>query len=77
MQPKLKRALVEYIMGQRTLTIVGQPQILAVIYEAAKASRTLKETLESGDIEATIIAVENKRKAVERFERITGQTWGI
>jgi hypothetical protein len=77
MAPKLKRAIVEYIMGSRSLTIIGQPQVLAVIYEAARTSRVLKEALESGDISATIKAVEDKRRAVERFEKITGKTWGI
>ena len=77
MEPELKKALVEYIMGRKSFTIVGHPQILAVIYEAAKTSRILRETLNSGDIDSTILAVENKRKAVERFERITGKSWGI
>ena len=77
MAPELKKALVEYIMGRKSFTVVGHPQVLAVIYEAAKASRILRETLASGDIEATTLAVENKRKAVERFERITGKNWGI
>lgn len=77
MEPNLKKALVEYITGQRSITIVGKPQILAVIYEAARTSKLLREALDSGDIEATILAVENKRLAVERFERITGHTWGL
>lgn len=77
MEPKLKKALVEYIVGRRSLTLVGNPQVLAVVYEAAKASRELVEALNSGDIDRTTDAVENKRCAVERFERVTGKVWGI
>jgi hypothetical protein len=78
MEPIIKKSLVEYITDRRTkLTLVGNPTIVSIVYEAAIASKNLLLVLHEGNIDEVSIALEKKRIAVSRFERVTGQTWGI
>ena len=78
MTPELKKIIAEYIIGvRRELTLVGQPTTIAVVAEAAKSSRKLYETLETGDVEKVSTALESKRLAVSRYERVFGIDWDL
>jgi len=78
MEPIIKKSLVEYISGHRkTLTLVGDPVFISVMYEAANTSRKLLLALREGKIDEVASALEQKRIAVSRFERVTGQNWGL
>jgi len=78
MEPIIKKSLVEYISGRRkTLTLVGDPVFISVMYEAANTSRKLLLALREGKIDEVASALEQKRIAVSRFERVTGQNWGL
>jgi hypothetical protein len=78
MEPIIKKSLVEYISGRRkTLTLVGDPVFISVMYEAANASRKLLLALQEGKIDEVSSALERKRIAVSRYERVTGQNWGL
>lgn len=78
MEPIIKKSLVEYISGRRkTLTLVGDPVFISVVYEAANTSRKLLLALREGRIDEVSSALEQKRIAVSRFERVTGQNWGL
>jgi hypothetical protein len=78
MEPILKKTLVEYITGKRReITLVGHPISISIIHEAARASRDLFISLKEGDIERVSLALENKRVAVERYEKVTGTPWGL
>jgi hypothetical protein len=78
MEPIIKKSLVEYISGRRkTLILVGDPVFISVMYEAANTSRKLLLALREGRIDEVSSALEQKRIAVSRFERVTGQNWGL
>jgi hypothetical protein len=78
MEPILKKTLVEYITGKRDcVTLVGHPVSIAIIHEAAKASRELFLSLNEGSIDNVSSALEKKRIAVERYEKVTGTHWGL
>lgn len=78
MTPELKKIIAEYIVGvRRELTLIGQPTTLAVVAEAARMSRRLYESLEAGDIDRVSAALESKRIAVSRYEKVFGVDWGL
>jgi hypothetical protein len=78
MEPIVKKSLVEYISGHRKiLTLVGDPLFISIVYEAANTSRKLLLALREGKIDEVSRALEQKREAVSRFERVTGQNWGL
>jgi hypothetical protein len=78
MESIIKKSLAEYISGRRkTLTLVGDPVFISVMYEAANTSRKLLLALREGKIDEVSNALEQKRIAVSRFERVTGQSWGL
>jgi hypothetical protein len=74
----LKKSLVEFILGSRkSLTLEGEPRLIAVIHEAAMSSRQLMLALETCDPEALQSALARKREAVTRFEKFTGKSWNL
>ncbi len=78
MDKKLRSTIAEFILGKRkSLTLEGNPQVIAVIYEAAMTSRHLMLALESTDPDRLQEALVNKRTAVERFRRFTGNSWDL
>jgi hypothetical protein len=78
MDKTLKRNLAEFVLGKRkTLVLEGSPVLIAVIYEAAMASRELLITLENKDIDGLSAALSRKKEAVNRFREHTGQNWSI
>jgi hypothetical protein len=78
MEPILKKTLVEYITGKRDqVTLVGHPVSIAIIHEAARASRELFLSLAEGNIDKVSSSLEKKRVAVERYEKVTGTIWGL
>ena len=78
MEPIFKKSLVEYISGSREiLTLIGDPSLISIIYEAANTSRKLLLALQDGKIEEVSRALEQKREAISRFERVTGQSWSL
>lgn len=78
MEPIIKKSLVEYISGRRdTLVLVGDPIFISIMYEAVATSKKLLLALKEGDIDGVASALEQKRIAVSRFERVTGQNWGL
>jgi hypothetical protein len=78
MTPELKKIIAEYIVGsRRELTLVGQPVTLAVVAEASRASKALYESLKAGDVDRVSTALELKRLAVSRYERVFGIDWDL
>ena len=78
MDKRLKRALVEFVLGERKeLQLHGNPRDLAVIHEAATSSRQLVIALESGDPDRVNEALQRKKEAVRIFEQHTSQKWSI
>lgn len=78
MDKTLKRNLAEFVIGKRkSLIIEGSPITVAVVYEAAMASRELLLALESNDVESLRSALTRKREAVRRFQDHTGQNWSV
>lgn len=78
MEKIIKKSLVEYITGARKeLVLIGHPLSVAIVYEAAQASRKLYVALQEGDIDSVKSAIELKRSAVDRYERETGDSWGL
>lgn len=78
MTPELKKIIAEYVVGhRRELTLIGQPAMLAIVVEATRASRTLYESLASGNIDRVTFALESKRLAVSRYEKVFGVDWGL
>lgn len=78
MTPELKKIIAEYIIGVRSeLTLVGQPTVLAVVAEATRTSKRLYESLEIGDVDRVSAALESKRLAVSRYEKVFGVDWGL
>jgi len=78
MDNTLKRNLAEFVIGKRkSLVIEGSPLTVAVVYEAAMASRELLLALEHSDVESLRSALARKKDAVRRFRDHTGQDWTI
>lgn len=78
MNGNLRKTLVEYILGKRdSVRLVGPPIVIAVVYETAQASRELYEALESGRVGLVERALDRKKKAVTRWEKVTGMKWDL
>ena len=78
MNGNLRKSLVEYILGKReSLRLVGPPLVIAVVYETAQASRELYAALEAGRVPLVESALDRKRVAVERWEKVTGMKWDL
>lgn len=78
MDKTLRSSIAEFILGKRkSLTLEGNPQTIAVLYEAAMSSRNLMMVLSGTDPEQLQVALQRKREAVERFKRFTGKNWDL
>ena len=78
MEPTLKKSITEYIVGKRDqLILVGNPVTLSIVYEATRTSKNLLEALRSGDIDKVSSALNEKRIAVTRYERVIGSSWDL
>jgi len=79
MQPELKKSILEYVLGaRRELEIVGPPIVVATIYEAAESSSSLLRALrEENDANTIYKLIERRRKAADRFKKVTGEDWDI
>jgi hypothetical protein len=78
MAPELKKSIAEYVIGERKeVTISGSPLVVSVIYEAARASRNLMLALKNGNIDSISSAIEEKRVAVSRYEKVFGADWNL
>ena len=79
MEPELKKSIIEHILGKRKkLEIAGPPRVLAVIYEAVEASKSLLKNLREGKDTRTIrLSLERRQQAADRFKNVTGEDWDI
>lgn len=78
MDKTLKRNLAEFVIGKRSsLVIEGSPVAVAIVYDAAMASRELLLALEGNDVEGLRAALARKKEAVRRFREHTGQNWTV
>lgn len=79
MDPIIKKSIIEYVLGQRAeLSITGSPRMVATIYEAAIASRSLLQLLKNEqDLNKINEAIERRKTAAKRFAEITGSEWDI
>lgn len=78
MEPILKKAIAQYIYGSLTeITFVGDPIFISLLKEATESSKNLMLALREGNLDKVNIALQNKREAVLRYEKVTGNPWGL
>ena len=79
MDRKLRSNLANYILGNtQELQVVGNPLLLATLYEVTQASRELLECLRRDSSETEIAtAVQRKRDASMRWKKFTGVNWSL
>jgi hypothetical protein len=79
MDRKLRSNLANYILGNtQELQVVGNPLLLATLYEVTQASRELLECLRRESSETEIAnAIQKKKDASTRWKKFTGDTWSL